>query len=905
MKRDFVFRLLFAVGICILSVVVYSGLTSLTEVVEAAPGKVTQGALQIIGKGSASQCPLKHTGVKTEISGQLARTTVTQEFQNPFNDKIEAVYVFPLPVNAAVDDMTMVVGDRTVKGKIKRREEARQIYEAARDAGQIASLLDQERPNIFTQSVANIMPGATVKVTISYVEALKYEDGAYEFVFPMVVGPRYIPQPSTQNLAPDTSQVPSAVPDASRITPPITPEATRAGHDISIEVKLDAGVSIDSVESKSHEVEQQRVNAHAAIVRLKDQNTIPNKDFVLRFDVAGKKIADAVMTHCGQSGGFFTLMLQPPERVTVADVSPKEIVFVLDTSGSMDGFPIEKAKEAMKLAIDGMNPQDTFNLITFAGDTHVLFPQPVPATPENLKRAQAFLASRQGSGGTEMMKAIKMALAPSNSQDHVRIVCFMTDGYVGNDMEIVGEIQKHPNARVFAFGIGSSVNRFLLDKMAEEGRGEVEYVSLTDDGSAAAKRFHERVRNPLLTDIRVEWGGLPVADVYPRIPDLFSAKPLVLTGRYTNGARGVVRLIGRVGAQTFTRDIPVEFPESQAEHDALATLWARTRIDDLMSQDYSGIQNGNAKDEVKEAITQLGLEYRLMTQFTSFVAVEETTITEGGQSRRVDVPVELPEGVSRDGLEGKSFEKLEMRAQLQRAPKTAYNSLAAPPPAMAPVMPASTPQPKRINVSGGVLNGTALRKVPPAYPTTAKAARASGAVPVQVVIDENGNVTDAKAIGGNPLLRASAVEAAKQWKFKPTELSGVPVKTQGVLNFNFALDGKTTGDASSTQPLPEDQRRQAALAKLHSSVAAVVARLAKNAKPSAAELKFVYDGKAELQVWLTEKSETAIEQLNKLGFELVLNPQSSKLVIGRLPVEKLEALAGLEIVRYVAPLSRK
>lgn len=919
MKREFVFRLLFAIGICVLSFAVYSGLDSLTEVVEAAPGKITQGALQIIGKDgqSGGQCPLKHTAVKTEISGSLARTTVTQEFQNPFNDKIEAVYVFPLSVNAAVDDMTMIVGERTVKGRIKRREEARQIYEAARDAGQIASLLDQERPNIFTQSVANITPGATVKVTISYVEILKYEDGAYEFVFPMVVGPRYIPQPSTSNsvegIAPDTKPVP----DSSHITPPIASENARAGHDISIEVKLDSGVPIDSLAAKTHQVEEQRLNAHAAIIRLKNQNTIPNKDFVLRFDVAGKKIADAMMTHRGQAGGFFTLMLQPPERVAVADVSPKEIVFVLDTSGSMNGFPIEKAKEAMKLTIDGMNPQDTFNLITFAGDTHVLFPQPVPATPENLNRAQAFLSSRSGGGGTEMMKAIKTALAPSNSQEHVRIVCFMTDGEVGNDMQIVGEIQKHSKARVFAFGIGSSVNRFLLDKMAEEGRGEVEYVSLTDDGSAAAKRFHERIRNPLLTDIRVEWGGLPVADVYPqRIPDLFSAKPLVLTGRYTNGARGVVRLSGRVGAQTFTRDIPVELPETQPEHDVLATLWARTRIDDLMRHDYSGIQNGNAKDDVKEAITQLGLEYRLMTQFTSFVAVEEMVVTEGGQPRRVDVPVELPEGVSREGIFGTrageamgldAQVKVAGRAQLQATGSVSgfagsfYGLSPASPPALH-----STPMPKRIMVSEGVMQGSAVNKVQPAYPATAKAARASGQVQVQIVINEDGNVTEAKAIGGNPLLQASAVEAAKKWKFKPTELSGVPVKTQGVLNFNFALDGKTSGVADSTKPLPEEQRRQAMLAKLHPSVAAIVARLAtKVASPGSDEARFVSNGKAELQVWLVDKSDATIEHLKKLGFEIVLNPQSSKLVIGRLPIEKLEALANLAFVQYVLPLSGK
>src|SRR5262245_47743479 len=758
-------------------------------VVEAAQGGVTQGALQVMDRDGQprADCPLKHTDVKAEVSGSLARVTVTQEFHNPFNEKIEAVYVFPLPQSAAVDDMTMIVGDRTVKGKIKRREEAQAIYEAAREAGQTASLLDQERPNIFTQSVANIAPGAGVKITISYVEFLKYEGGTYAFVFPMVVGPRDIPgQPTGKQgggWAPDTNKVP----DASRITPQVAPKGARAGHDISIEVKLDAGVPIDGLQSTLHEVDVANVDNHRALVRLKDQATIPNKDFILKFDVAGKKISDAIMTHRSAQGGFFTMILQPPERVTAADVTPKELVFVLDTSGSMSGFPIEKAKETMKLALDNLYPEDTFNLITFSGDTHILFPQPVRATRENLQRAQSFLASRQGSGGTEMMTAIRAALAPSDEQNHVRIVCFMTDGYVGNDMEIISEIQKHPNARVFAFGIGSSPNRFLLDKMAEHGRGEVEYVTLEDEGSAAARRFHERVRNPLLTDIEIDWAGLPVADVYPkRLPDLFSAKPLILTGRYTKSARGVIRLRGNLAGQNFVKEIPAELPESQTEHDSLATLWARTRIDDLMSHDYAGIQNGNPQPDVREAITQLGLEYKLMTQFTSFVAVEEMTITEGGQPRRIDVPVEMPEGVSREGVFGADesvsrdlrtvqqllglhkldvagvYMRREVAAKSRRVasgvghgkgsgigpgkgggishgdggalggpPAQSAGVLAPspepppppPPPPSKGVPPQTASSPKKLSVFGGVLQGKATRKVQPAYPPIAKSAR--------------------------------------------------------------------------------------------------------------------------------------------------------------------------------------
>jgi TonB family protein len=571
-----------------------------------------------------------------------------------------------------------------------------------------------------------------------------------------------------------------------------------------------------------------------------------------------------------------------------------------------------------------------------------------------------------------MMKAIRAALAPSDEQDHVRIVCFMTDGEVGNDMEIISEIQKHPNARVFAFGIGSAPNRFLLDKMAEQGRGEVEYVTLEDDGSAAARRFHERVRNPLLTDIEIDWAGLPVADVYPkRIPDLFSVKPLILTGRYTSAARGVIRLRGNLAGLKFAKEIPVELPESQPEHDSLATLWARTRIDDLMSQDYAGIQNGAAQPDVREAITQLGLEYRLVTQFTSFVAVEEMTVTDGGQPRRIDVPVEMPEGMSREGVFGEEndqsfgqrakdnpFEKLDLLAKLQRPPKAAYKSAASgkartragsgsgtgqgsgigpgrgarysrsgggaamgipaqveavpSPPSPPPTPPPSKGVPPQmssapLNVPQTVLQGSATKKVQPAYPEIARTAKAIGAVQIEVTISESGEVIDALVINGHPLFRDAAIQAAKQWRFKPTELSGAPVKATGVISFDF--DPSKTTEPNSTvpmEPLTEEQFRQRLRAKLHPAVIAVIERLKnKDAKPAAEELKFTRDGKAEIQVWLADKSAETVEQLKKLGFETILSPQSSKLIIGRLPVEKLTALAELPAVKYIAPQTDK
>lgn len=610
-------------------------------------------------KLAAGACPLKHTEVRGAISGFLARVTVTQIFENSATNKIEAVYVFPLPENAAVDDMTIQVGDRTVKGVIKRREEARAIYEKAKQTGHVAALLDQGRPNIFTQSVANIMPGEQVTVTISYVEMLRYEEGWYEFVFPMVVGPRYIPGASTGKQAsgrePDTDQVP----DASRITPQVAAKGMRAGHDISLELAIDAGVAVQKLRSSSHQIDVERTGNSGAKVRLRNQAEIPNKDFILKYQVAGAQIEDAVLTTAAAAGskaapgGYFSLILQPPARILESDVTPKELVFVVDTSGSMMGFPIEQAKKLIGRALDELYPGDMFNLITFSGDTQILFPDPVFPTAENIRRAKEFLQSRSGRGGTEMMKAIRAALDPSDSQDHARIVCFATDGFVGNDMEIIGEIQKHPNARVFSFGIGSSVNRFLLDGMAKAGRGAVEYVTLADKADAAAKRLYERLRTPLLTDVAVDWGGLPVTDVYPRrLPDLFSGQPLIISGRYTVPGKGTIRLRGMRAGESFVREIPVVFSSDASTHDVLGGFWARQRIDDLMSQDWTGLQGGSMKPALQKEITRLGLEYRLMTQFTSFVAVEERVVTKDGKPQRVEVPVEMPEGVSHKGIFG-------------------------------------------------------------------------------------------------------------------------------------------------------------------------------------------------------------------------------------------------------------
>jgi hypothetical protein len=471
------------------------------------------------------------------------------------------------------------------------------------------------------------------------------------------------------------------------------------------------------------------------------------------------------------------------------------------------------------------------------------------------------------------MKAIRAALDPSDAQDHVRIACFMTDGYVGNDMEIVSEIQKHPNARVFAFGIGSSVNRFLLDKMAEHGRGEVEYVTLSDDGSAAAKRFHERIRNPLLTDISIDWSGLNVTDVYPkRIPDLFSSKPVILSGRYSAGGRGVIKLKGRMSGRDFVREIPIELPDRESRHDVVATLWARTRIDDLMSQDYNGIQNGNAREDIREAITQLGLNFRLMTQFTSFVAVEEMTVTDGGTPRKIDVPVEMPEGVSHEGVFGK--EKTVARSANYSYPQLSTSATT-------------------VNVTESVTLTAAEPKIQTKSSDTSVTVRA-GQYP-------GWPAPPSPAPSPRKTKKNARVGSGSGGGIGPGNGSGVGPGT------GYSMGGGDPALGGRPAPIsPDEQKRRDMLAKTSPSIAAVIERLKNNnAQPTADEIKFVRNGKAELQIWLTEKSPEVLAQLKQLGFEVVLDPKTAKMLIGRLAIGKLAELAELKSVRYIAPLTNK
>lgn len=737
-------------------------------------------------------CELKDTVASGEVSGRLLRMNIRQTFFNRHDVPIEAVYTFPMSHNAGIDRMRMVIGDRIVEGEVKERKAAREVYEAARDSGRIASLLEQERPNIFTQSVANILPGATVIVEISYVEMLQPRDGVFELQFPTVVGPRYVPSssasaplpmdneqghaPATRDsrrglvlLAPGTlsgTQLSSAsaepnerqvlaalirsspaatpsdedfanleatpawivsqftsidgaseaivifpdgrgrigdrwfrcppgfaapapgapfamptdlVPDADRITPMPTRPDTRAGHTIDISITIDTGgPGITKLESILHQIDRVNLASNAdgtarrVRVSMARAAEIPNRDFVVQWSQQHTDITDRVLTHAAASrgakapdtNGFFMIQLEPPARVSDEQAVPREMVFVVDTSGSMNGEPLAVARQVMQQAMESLRPQDTFNIITFAGATQLLWPQPRPFTLDTKAQAQRFIETFKGSGGTEMMSAVRAALVQppvdGRSVRPLRVVTFLTDAFIGNEMQILDAIRSNrQTTRVFALGIGNSVNRYLIDQMALLGGGEPDYVYITDQTAAATKaamaRFAERTQTPLLTDIRVQFDGVEVHSVLPsgsNLPDLSDRRPLTLIGRYNAPGTGRVTISGQTSSGPWTRVIPLTLPDREPANAGLKTAWARAKIEQLTNADLAGGQAGSPVPEIKAQIVAIGEEFGVLSQYTSFVAVDQLLVNVGGRTRQIRIPIEMPDKVRWEGIFG-------------------------------------------------------------------------------------------------------------------------------------------------------------------------------------------------------------------------------------------------------------
>ena len=586
--------------------------------------------------------PLKHTEVKADILGYIATVDVTQQYHNPYDAKIEAVYVFPLPHNAAVNEFVMTIGERKIRGIIREREEAQKIYAEAKSQGYVASLLTQERPNIFTQAVANIEPGRQIDINVRYFHTLEYRDGSYEFVFPMVVGPRFNPPRSAdpiEAVGRGTQNVQGKKVEYLRPN-------ERSGHDIGLTVNVNAGVAIENLQCRSHNVEVRQGEEESSVVALARNDTIPNRDFVLRYQVAGGTTKSALVAHREERGGYFTLMIFPPKDPTSLPRRPLEMVFTVDVSGSMSGRPIEQAKSALRYALANMDARDTFQVITFSSDARQLFERPVPVTRDNVQSALSFVNSQRGGGGTMMIEGIKASLNFPRDEERLRFVSFLTDGYIGNEAEILRAVHDNLGAsRIFSFGVGSSVNRYLLDHMAKMGSGAVAYLSLNDKAEEVMGPYFERISHPAMTDVEIDWGGMKVTEVYPRrVPDLFVGRPVIISGRFEGEGNGTIKVRGRAGNEVAEMVVPVKVgagAEATAAHKAISAVWARTKIADLADRSAWDVE----ARELPAQVRQVALEYGLMSPFTAFVAVDSLTRTGGTHGVTVNVPVPVPEGV--------------------------------------------------------------------------------------------------------------------------------------------------------------------------------------------------------------------------------------------------------------------
>ena len=608
-----------------------------TEATPLDPGAPAEQGRMAIKRGDAwLGLPLRETRYDTVVVGTVAETSVVQVFHNPLPDRLEAIYNFPLPADAAVDDYWIRIGEREIHGVMKRRDEARRTYEDARDAGLTAALLEQNRPNLFAQAVANIPPGATVEVEMHLVQPLHLDDGRYELVLPTVVGPRFV----TADV--DAAGAP-VVPDADKLRAPQLAQGVVRCAEVDVQVTIE-DAAVRDLRSQYHALQVERAPGLTRL-ELADGPARPNRDFAVSWQLSDLEPRARLMAQrTGNGDGYFTLTIEPPRGFSQDRALARELVFVLDTSGSMSGDPLNTARASIRRALAEVGPDDTFQIIRFAGSAELLAEAPLTNTAENRDRALRFLDGMEGGGGTEMLAGVTAALARPADPKRLRMVLFLTDGYIGAESQIFAAIERQlGQARLFGLGVGSSVNRFLLDGIGRVGRGTTTYVGPGELPDAVVDRFYSRIARPVLTDIEIDWGDLPVADISPGlVPDLFAGQPVVVFGRFTGTPKGQARLRGKLGGAPVEIPLQLDFTRGQ-DHSGLASMWARHRVDDLLG--YPGSPSGSADTRAVEQVTVLALKHRIMTAYTSFVAVEERKEAQpDGAMRTVQVPLELPFG---------------------------------------------------------------------------------------------------------------------------------------------------------------------------------------------------------------------------------------------------------------------
>ncbi len=580
------------------------------------------------------QLPLKKTSAAVNIVGVIADVTINQVYRNEGNSALEAIYTFPASSNAAVYAMEMKIGSRKIIAKIEEKEKARADYEQAKEEGRRTSLLEQQRPNVFTMNVANIMPGDEIEVSLKYTEMLVPEKGTYTFIYPTVVGPRYSEKPSGND---------------DFVSSPYQKSGEDAFYNFDINVHLSTGVPIQNVFCKTHMVNISYPQTNVAEITLDpSEDKGGNRDFVMEYNLSGDKIKSGLMLYEHEDENFFLLMVQPPKQIMNNEIPPREYIFIVDVSGSMNGFPLDVSKKVMRNLVVNLRPEDKFNVMVFAGTSGWMSDTSVAATLENVEKAVYFIDNQRGAGGTNLLSALKKALAfPRMDESLSRSFVIVTDGYVSIEKEAFDLIRNNcDNANVFAFGIGSSVNRYLIEGIAHVGMSEPLIILNQNEADLKAEKFREYINYPVLTQIKKSFQGFDAYDVEPlTVPDVLAERPVIIYGKYKGEPKGKITIKGYAGKKTYKQIFEVNEVSPSSNNAAIRYLWARKKIqlvDDYTRVTYSG--------DTRKEVTELGLKYNLMTEYTSFIAIEEDRIANDGELKTVKQPLPMPQGVPNSAI---------------------------------------------------------------------------------------------------------------------------------------------------------------------------------------------------------------------------------------------------------------
>ncbi|WP_269581357.1 VIT and vWA domain-containing protein [Roseibium sp. Sym1] len=618
--------------------------------------------------GKEIHLPLLKSDYSVRIDGDAAHVELTQTFLNPTRKPLHATYLFPLNQKAAVHAMRMDLDGESVVAKIKKKDEARKTFEKAKAEGKAAALLTQHRPNMFTQDIAHLMPGRPVRITLEYVQHVPKIDGAYELVVPMVVGPRYNGPDLDTSAQVGGSKNDDRIAYSDDVVVPVAQTETVSGWRIdklpaypgvigqdapddidpkrvTFDLRLAAPMPVNALWSDTHALDVTDIG-RTKRVRLAAGKAIDNRDLVLRYKLAGEHTVAAGVSSVfdAERGGFFSMLIEPPQLPADDSIGRRELVFVLDTSGSMSGEPIEASKAFMEAAIKGLRPDDYFRILRFSNETSQFAAGAVKATAANRQKALGFVSGLAADGGTEINRAVNAAFDLEQPPETTRIVVFLTDGYIGGERAVISTIASRiGEARIYAFGVGAAVNRFLLDAMAEEGRGYARYVGLGEEARTAAEALAARLKTPLLTDISIDWNGLAVKDQAPAgIPDLFEGGSVRVLGRYETGGRHTIFVDGLVNGRAARLPLEIDLKASGTPEEdparALPLLWARERI---FHKNRAYTIGGSQDKQLEQEITDLGLTYSLQSRFTSFVAESEKVVNEAPEtasSRSVPLP---------------------------------------------------------------------------------------------------------------------------------------------------------------------------------------------------------------------------------------------------------------------------